>query len=292
MKKGIALLITIGFITIFVSLIAYMLTTSQRVLQKTDRLEHRNQSLILYRDAKVIVDRFVKDIKNSVDLDDFLSSASYLSYANDDLSLSIELQPLSNKVNINSILINKKIDKNIVDFLKKISVKYNLLDVDFLISLILDTIDKDESPREIGSEISTQDIKFSNSRIIDFSHFQTLMDYYIKNTQDENILKIPWDKLIFFGESKKGMIDCSRMDISLVDILGFDKESYSGCSDLNQTEDYKALAQKYDIKAYSKGDNYYIFVSIVQAKDSTKEKISFMYDLKTSKASEIELFYN
>ena len=288
MKKGIALLITIGFITILTSMIAYMLSTSEKVFDEAKNIDSRNQSSIFYKDGKKIVDSYVKKIKSNSDLDLFLSKVALFIYQRDDSLLHVEVTPLSNKININSILINKKTDKNLVIFLENICANYNILDSQLLIDLILDTIDKDDISRQALSEISREDVKFSNSRIVNSSHLETIVDYYVKTANDKNILEVPWDKLVYFGEAQKEKVDCDRMDTKLVNILGLDTQSYTGCDDLEDNQS-KKIAQDYGLEKFSKANNYYILVKIYYKIDGIENKISFMYNIKTNKASNIEL---
>lgn len=289
MKKGIALLITIGFIAVLVALIAYVFSISQEVFDEARELESQNQNAIFYKDGKDIVDRYVGDVKESEDFERFLDKLSLFVYETDNSSLHVEIEPLNNKININSLLIDKKIDENIVVFLENICTRYNVLDAQFFIDLLLDTIDTDELSRQTLSEISLSDKKFSNSRIINFSHFETILRYYVDTVLDTNILQIPWDEYIFFGKIQKDILDCDRMSVNLVEVLGFDKDTYTDCSSLKQS-DTTQIITKYRLKEFSKENHYYILVKIHSKIGLSETKMAFIYDLKTKKVSDIELF--
>ena len=73
MKKGIALLITIGFLTILTALIGYMFSISQKSFDVVDKVEAINQSSIIFADVKAILDSYAKKIEDSEDLDMFLA---------------------------------------------------------------------------------------------------------------------------------------------------------------------------------------------------------------------------
>ena len=282
MKKGIALLITIGFIVILTSIITYMFSITEKVFDVASKVDTKNQKAILFSDVKSLLDRYAQDVKNSEDLDTFLLGTPPFFDEKSDLSLQIELKPLSNKININSILIKNKVDENIQNFIQNISATYNILDVSFFISLILDTIDIDDISRQALSEISRENVKFSNSRIINKDHFDIILNYYANTIRDNNILKVPWDELIYFGKTQKSILDCDRMGRELVYILGLNIEDFGGCSDL-VSEENKKIADNYAMKIFSKESSYFMLVEAIYQLNSTDNKISFIYDMKTKK---------
>jgi len=289
MKKGIALLVTLGFITILTTIIAYMFSVSKENFQKIEKIDSRNQSAILYKDGKIIVDKFVKKIKNSDDLDRFLSKVSPFIYQSKEGSLHVEVIPLSNKININSLVINNIVNKNTLDFIKSTCSFYNILDSKFFIDLLLDTIDEDDIARQAQSEILIKNKKFSNSKIVNYNHLKAIMSYYVSVTNDKNILQIPWEKLVFFGSMQKEMLDCDRMSDDLERVLGLDFQSFKGCSDLVGVEAIQ-IAQKYSLKKFTKANNYYILVKIFYSMEEFKNRILFVYNIKDNKVSNIELF--
>lgn len=289
MKKGIVLIVTIGFITILTALITYMFSISDRIFHQAEKVEAKNQSAILYADVKAIMDTYVKDINDSDALSALLLGTPPFYDKQSDLSLHVKIESLSNKININSILIKNKIDPNIVEFLEKVSEVYNILDASFLIDLVLDTIDEDDIMRQAMSEISLENTKFSNSRIINMSHFETLIKYYVSIANDENILKVPWEKLIYFGENQRNAVDCDRMSEELINILDLNRGSILRCSDI-EGEEAKKIADKFGLKSFNKEINYYILVTINYKVGFVEDRQSFTYDLKTNKVGEIELF--
>ena len=190
----------------------------------------------------------------------------------------VELNYLSGKININSLIVNKKVDKNIVEFLKNIAQSYNILDISFFIALLEDTIDEDDISREAFSEISREDIRFSNSRIINNRHFRRILEYYVDIVKDKSVLKVPWEKLIYFGKTKQTVVDCDRMSKELISILGFDEESFSGCVDL-EDQQYKTIAEQYNLKSFSKQNDLYLNVKIFYEIEDLQDKIDFTYKI-------------
>ena len=287
MKKGIALLITIGFLLILMSLIGYMLTISQNNFDKIEKIKLRNQSTIIFSDVKKILDSYAKEVKDSEDLDLFLAGLPPFYNDKSRFSLYVQIKPLSNKININSILIKNKTDKNIESFIKNICETYNILDPSFLVALILDTIDTDVVSRQALSEISQEDIKFSNSKIINMKHFEKIVDYYIKITQDSNIKNVPWSRLIYFGKIEKSILDCDRLSKELINVLRLQVDEFAGCESLEDKYS-KKIAKNYELKSYSKKDSYFVKVEVQYSVEDEENSVIFDYDMKTNKATNIK----
>ena len=284
MRKGIALLITMGFITVLTGIIAYIFSITSGIFDEVVKVDGKNQRTIFLKDIKIILDRYAKDVKDSDDLSSFLLGMPPFYDKKSELFLNIELEYLSNKVNLNSLLVKNKVDKNIEEFLKNIGETYNILDISFFIALLEDTIDEDDISRQSLSEISREDLKFSNSHIVNMSHFKKIIKYYVTTTRDTNILSVPWDKLIYFGELNTSVVDCDKMSKELVNIFRLDVENFSGCVDLENVED-KKIAQKFNLKKFSKQNNFYVVAKAFYQIGDFQDKISFGYNLKTLEIS-------
>ena len=288
MKKGVVLLVTMGFIVALIGLIAYLFSLSDRMFDRVNQIQKRDQSAVLFSDVKGLIDSYAKDVKSDDNLSVFLSGVPPFYDSKSGLELEISMTSLSDKININSILLKGKIDKNIKKYIENICETYNVLDPSLFISIILDTIDIDDIAREVSSEISLVNTKFSNGSIFSKKQFDTLLNYYARIAQDQNIFKIPWDKLIYFGGLENGTVDCNRMSKEMVWALGLDGSNYIGCEDLKSKEN-KKIATKYKLKEFDKEDNYYILVKIYYQVDKISDRVSFIYDIKTHKASNFEL---
>lgn len=280
MRKGIALLITMGFITVLTGIIAYIFSITGGIFDEVVKVDGKNQRTILLKDIKTILDRYAKGIKQSDDLSNFLVGMPPFYDKKSELFLNLELEYLSNKVNLNSLLVKNKIDKNIEEFLKNIGETYNILDISFFIALLEDTIDEDDISRQSLSEISREDLKFSNSHIVSMNHFKKIINYYVAITRDTNILNVPWDKLIYFGALHPSVVDCDRMSKELINILRLNVEDFSGCDDLEDTES-KKIAQKFNLKKFSKEDNFYVRAKALYEVGEFQDEVLFDYDLKT-----------
>lgn len=289
MKKGIVLLLTLGFIAILSVLISFVLSLTNRIYGEVNSVHIKNQSFILFSDIKKLLDDYSDQIENDNDFTNFLLGAPPFYDDKSKLGLNVEITPLNNRININSILIDKKINNNLIQFLKNVCEKYNILDPNFFISLVLDTIDEDNLEREALSEISLQNLKYSNGAIYDMNQFIILEKYYANTVQDKNIFRVPWEKLIYFGEKNSTILDCKRVNKELIFLIGLNSNNYSGCSDLNNTKN-KDISKKFNLKRFNKENHYYVLVKIYYQINDIKDKASFVYDVKTKKVSNFELF--
>ncbi len=286
MKKGIALLITLGFLTILSGLIAYIFTINQKSFELASQIDSFNQDSILFVDIKKMLDSYVKDINSSGDLSNFLVGLPGLKDEKNDLFLEVKISALNGKININSLLVNKKIDKSLTGLLIDICNRYNVLDSDFLISLILDTIDLDDVERVAQSEISLVDVKFKNGKITNSRHFKQILNYYTNIVKDTNAKRVPWDEIIFFGEVKKDILDCDRLENDIVLSLGYDPNRFTGCQDLNDSKNL----EKYNLSSFNKKNDYFVKVDLGYSIEEGKlNSISFNYNLKSMKCSNIVL---
>jgi hypothetical protein len=287
MKKGIILFATLGFVAAMFAIFYYVFDLSDILFAKSRQIQARDQKIIIFQDIKKALDDYAADIKNSDDLSKFLSTPLFFSDKKTALSMQVEISSLSNKLNVNDMMHNNKINSNKKDLFEQICDTYNVIDTDFLVSLVLDTIDDDTNERVAGSEIALENFKFTNGSIADFDQFETILESYTRYTNDSSVKIIPWKKLIYFGRQSSGFIDCDRLSNDMIFAIGLD-ESYKSCDDL-QNETGKNMKEKFDLKKYDKEDVYIVSVKIrYKIQGTNTQRISFEYDIKTHKVSDFD----
>jgi len=285
-KKAIILLITVGFITMMTALIFVSVNIFDTSIESVYKIENRNRFNALFTDIVAILDKKVKDITTSSKLDEFLGAYPPLSDSKSGLSISIEVEPKVNKININNLYYKHKVDFVTKAFLEKVFLKYEVADGDFLYRLFLDTIDRDESERGAQTEIVLKDFDFKNGKIENKKHLDKILDYYISVTGDKSVKEIPWEKLIFFGErDKKYILDCDRMEPELVETL-FGERVRISCEDLQ-----KAGISAFNYSPFKKGVDYPVTCKVYFTFKDREERVKFDYDLKTHKVSNIEKYF-
>jgi len=288
-KKAIILLITIGFITMMSALILVSVNIFNTSIEDVYKLENRNRFNVLFMDIVSILNKKVKDINSSDNLDEFLGSYPPLYDKKSKLSISIEIEPKLGKLNINNLYYKHKVDFAMKAFLQKVFLRYEIADGDLFERLLLDTIDNDEEERGASTEIVLKDYNFKNGKIENKKHFDKIVDYYIEITHDENIKKVPWDDLIFFGErDKKYILDCYNITPSLKAVLfGIEEgEAELDCEALFQTG-----VSAFNYGKFKKGIDYPVTCFVYFDFDKEREQVKFDYDLKTHKVSNIEKYF-
>jgi hypothetical protein len=149
--------------------------------------------------------------------------------------------------------------------------------------LILDTLDNDDIERVSNSEIRIKNRFFKNGRIYNFLHFKQILDYYFKYTDDDYIYKIPWKKLIWFG-NKKSIIDCNIINRDVAKFLGLIFESNLECKTLNEISENKDILKKLSIIPFNKKISYLIDIEI----NYSKQKMDIYYDINKKRIENIK----
>ncbi len=285
-KKAIILLITIGFITMMSALIFVSVNIFNKSIEDVYKIENRNRFNVLFMDILAILDKKVKDVTTADRLSEFLGVYPPLIDSKSGISISIDIEPKPNRININNLYYKHKVDFVTKAFLEKLFLHYEVADGDFLYRLFLDTIDNDESERGAQTEIVLKDFDFRNGKIENKKHLDKILDYYISVTGDKSVKNIPWDKLIFFGErDKKYILDCDRMFPELVEIL-FGEKAEISCADIQ-----KLGISAFNYAPFKKGTDYLVTCRISFIFDEKEERVKFDYNLKTHEVTNIEKYF-
>jgi hypothetical protein len=288
-KDGIALLITVIMLAALSALILKSYTLSEKYLKDNDDIRLTAQSNRLYLDSKKILKQTLRDI-NSTEEYAFIFGQSF-SIPSANFDITFMFRPIDNKININNILVNSKINKNIYDLLENLLISYNVVDSSFFLDLLLDTIDKDSKERTYESEIINQNIYFTNGKIYSKKHLSQIIDYYAQNRDDKNIYKIPWDKYINFNSIN---IDINFVSIDLLKLL-LPSENINKTFKDKYYKNYKDLGISKVSKDMLKKLNIVFTTSRVSSKikynnSDKKFQINYIYDVNNNKT--IDVKYN
>ena len=298
MRKAIALLITLAFVTAIISLVGISAAIFNNAFHKVSQKQFVIQSDIFLRDIKNILKTNVGDVNDSTGLYYLLALPFGITDKENDINIDITFSSDSSKVNINKIAdTNQTLGKIYLDSLENAMIYYNVIDRAFLTALILDTIDKDKEERIFGSEIILEDRFFKNGPIEDMAHWKRIMDYYKKMREDPSVDKIPWEKIISFNNDK---IDYNYASVdalwfmlknktreSLVPPKTQKKELYNSFEDLRFNAEDQEILKKFGVVFFSPN---VVCKANMQIGNQTGD-ISFSYNLKTKEASNFELLY-
>jgi hypothetical protein len=206
-RRGIALLITIAFITAIAALIAI----AGGILQQGfDSARHKGfliQSNVMLSNIYTLLHQNTAEVKDADTLDILLNMPLFFSNKQSGISAGMTFTSDADTVNINRLLSSSapKADGlpiplrgDYENYLDRILAYYNVSDPFLLISLIADTLDKDTNERVTGSEIALEDPDFTQGHIYNLHQFRRILAVYERETRDFSVEKVPWNKLIGF----------------------------------------------------------------------------------------------
>ena len=273
-KKGIALLLTLSFLIISLSIIGSVFLLYKKLTNNNFEYSIAENSFIIES-----VSSKLKNIKfnSSNDVDKLFFYK--FSLEKNEFKVFVSFSPVFDRINLNNILRNNKLNDSMMNFLDLIFDKYNIEDSEFLKALILDTIDTDKEEREDKSEISLYE-PFENGQIYNQKQFQKIIDYYYNITKDKNIYKIPFKDIFSFNAIY--YTDCNHLSYDIKNILGV-----QSCSDLKSLYDKKFL-RNLNIHSFNKKAPYYVWVNVVYFRYDKQFKIRFLYDIVNKKILKID----
>ena len=304
-RKGIVLLMTLGFIAVITALILWSVSISKARFDKVVSIDNENQFSMIFKDFTHIITQF--DVNSSDSLALFLEFKLYpLPEKTTHIGVGFYSESLMDKLNINYILaslVNHETnatgayqDPYLRRPLEKFFAIFELSDPFSMIDMMLDTIDKDDLERSSYSEIVSEDFDFRQGKIYDFEQFQKIKEYYYKATGDAHVFKITkeiFEKYFYFGEVKdRLLLDCkspliaNALSLIVEDEMMISKES-DICQESNSTQ-MRTLNEIYNISQFVNKKKYLVKCTLnIDTEDKMRE-ISFRYDVSTKRISDID----
>ncbi len=306
MKKGIVLLITLGFIAVITALILWSLSITKERFDRVEDLHNQNQFNLLFADFSKMVQKF--DINSSEKLQAFLSFSfdSPIVDSKSGLMPGFRVHSLMDRLNLNAMLqtiVESETNSSKMDAatlynraIEKFLRRFDLSDPYLFEAILLDTMDPDLLERSGESEMAKQSINIRQGRLYDFDEIKKMEDYYYRQNSDSNIYKITqeeFDKYFYFGDPKVyGMFDCSSEHAIVTMPLIVEDEMQLGegvdlCQEAN-SEAMGKLKKIYNISQYSSKSKYLVRCTVILNRTDSREEISFDYDVNTKRISNIE----
>ncbi|GAB6075069.1 hypothetical protein [Nautilia lithotrophica] len=285
MRKSIALLITMFFLLSIIFILNVILNKYEIYTNK-NHTTYIAQNSIIIRNTLKTLSKISDQVKTSEDLKKLFTTIP-LSSNKGDFRIIYTIQPLFNKIDINALLNQNKINTFIENYIDNILNYYQVKDPVLFKDLLLDTIDSDDKEREAYSEIIIQNPFFQNGKIYNITHLEQIEHYYYKKTNDKNIFNIPWNELIFFGNGKKHIIECNLINKNVAQFLGLTRNNADTCKSL-QTEENNETIKNLNIIAYDGNQSFWIKTNITYFINQQKQNIKITYDLHNKKVISIE----
>jgi len=240
-----------------------------------------SQNSMLIMNIKDILDNISNDINGS-DIQKLYNTFP-VSSSDGNFRALIQIKPLFDKIDINEYA-DKNRKKYIDRFLDNILEFYQLKDPILFKSLIEDTIDNDDIERVGDSEIKLKNPFFKNGKIYSYKHFKQILDYYSKTAEDKTVYKIPWKKLVYFGDGNE-MIDCNIIKSQVAKFLGlmYDEENLN-CKSLQNDDENKDILKKLSIIPFNKKISYLVDIKI----NYNNENLNILYDINKKRIKDIK----
>ncbi len=309
MKKGIVLMMTLGFIAVITALILWSLTITKDRFDKVSQINMQNQFNIVFQDFSKLVKSI--DLRNRDKLNAFLSiSFPSLPRPKTGLGLGFSSNSQMSKLNINYML------KTMVDSeknstlapkaayykraIEKYLAKFDLSNPYEFENILLDCIDLDDIERGVDSEIVIDDFDFKQGKIVNFKQIQKIKDAYYKSSRDLNIYKInrdDFERYFYYGDTKKyGVLDCEADGIEdTIALIVEDEMSITDDSDICQeanSTSMQILKKLYNISSDLNKSKYLVKCRVNLDNDDFHQVISFDFEINSKRISNIDKTFN
>ena len=295
MRQSIVLLITLALIVAISSLIAISLNIIDSAVKETQKKHSLIQTSIFVDNITKILAKKSGDINSTDGLDLLISLPIELDTK--EIKASIEFDSAAKGLNPNNFLIKKNnkttINPDYVLLFDRILQSKNVQNKELFIAMIEDTLDNDLEERIPGSEITLYDKRFAQGSIENYKKFAMIIDHYVRLSEDPNIYKIPWKKILSFYSKS---IDFNYIEPELlsyilpyldsetiINLTTKKKNIFHNWKDLPLASEYKKILKKYHISFYApvvEGK-----LTIEQAGEQSFAR--FIYDIKEKKVKDI-----
>jgi hypothetical protein len=304
-RKGIALLMTLAFVSAIAALIAIGGNVLQQGFKQTGTKAFLIQSNAIFPNIYTILQQNSADINDSDALDIFLSVPLFFENKQNGIMMDISFVSDASKVNINRLIpaggntvpasgeTAVPTDPAVENYLTRILTVYNVSDTILLISMIADSIDMDTNERSTGSEITLDDPDFMQGRLYNMHHFKQLLNAYKRQTLDFNVDDIPWENLIGFRNDK---IDFNHIEpetlqfidpaidmATLAELTSERTETYRRVEDLPIAPESKQRLKELGAEFYASD----VIGTMNVLSKERKVTYTFAYDLAKQKVSEL-----
>lgn len=305
-KKAIILISTIFLMGTLIAIIAINteITKKNFDLYNHSKFLHQNNILIsnvlsfLQDKASFISNKEIFDalLAQKIDFDDDKSG----------IKMSITMQANSDKINLNNLIqyykndnnstseLNTRYNQHIYDIISKILYDAKVIDSEYFIDILADSIDKDKDERATLSEIGKYDDRFEDGFILSLANLETIKDYYIKQNDDLAIKKVDFSSYFKFT---KGSLDINYIKADLIaKVVNMDVQDVQALLDkhkkitdlsevfgIEHNATFNALGIK--TKARSIICNLDIFVYDKQT------KASFRFDFDKKVGGDVKIYY-
>ena len=173
-------------------------------------------------------------------------------------------------------------------------VEYEISDVEYFQDLLIDAMSGVQT--SYRTDIFVAMPWLYREKIVSMAHLDQIIDYYVLTRHDNNIRKIPWERLIRFGPHNDRKIDVNYMTPELWRLLlpelseetATDLSSgevvYAGSEDLSLSEEEVKKLASYMLSYYIPRTQ----VEVDVKRNDQNVHVVFEYDLKLKKGGNFD----
>jgi len=290
-RPAIALMVTLFFIMAITVAVGLSLTQLKRGNLQLQEGRFLVQGSAVIEDVLTLLKNSADVIKveDAATLRLFLDSAAFIPFEVDDLRVKISMRSARSRLNINLLSSSEVLQEALKTYL----IRYNIQDVAYFVDLLLDCMGGTQELYR--TEIFDEQPWMYRDRIVDRSHFDQLLDFYVKMRHDNSIRTVAWEKIISFGDPKRAQIDANYATPELWRLMLPDAgdeqvktlaeaglEGYESEDDLNLSDEEREQIAPF-------GVTYYLPVAEVKVMIEEYDKMAeivFQYDIASQQAKE------
>jgi len=236
LKKSVALFITTLFLAITIFIINQIYALYENLSLYSNRYIGENN--LILKNTIHNLNKISDKIDSFTTLNKVLNNSFFISTPNGELRAKFKIEPLSGKIDINTP--SKR------DALLNLLNYYQIIDLEKFVSLL------DE---------------YNKSKILNQKMFQQLLNDYYKETGDETIFKIEWEKYLFIGDGEDYPFIKELMDEERKTIFGVKKD---------------------DIIPFEKNSSFLIDIKIDYLLNEEENRFEIEYDINRKKVIKVE----
>jgi hypothetical protein len=297
MRHAIALFITLFFVAALTALVGVNLGYVQEAFKQDSLTKRAIQSNILANDVIEYLKKepLLKEIESSDDFSQLLTMYNQinLDFAKDfSLGITIDAYPVS-QFNINTLEAkNKDQVSQFVEYLRLNGVQ----DADRFVDMVLDVTNTAAKVEFYKTSIFEDNPTMQRKGIFSYYHFEQIIAYYIDQTDDKNILRVPWHTLVQFSPTTVQKLNYNTLTRPVRQLL-FLQDNYEEQQDVDAAEvcdtlddiglsiEEKRLLELFHVECKA----WNIRVKLAIKDEHATTNVTFNYEINGSTPSEFRL---
>lgn len=292
-RMGVVLLTTIGLILLLSILVLNNIDISKKYIEESNKNTLNIQLNRAFLDILKIFEDNSNELKDSNALLSFINRPYFVDSEDGKFNIIVDIESASGIININNLFTQtNETNKTIYNFLQILLHEYQVKDSSLFLDIVLDSLDMDDKARIYGSEISYNESRFGSGSVITKQSFSQILDYYVSQSNDANIYKVPWGEIIgFYGDNtdfnyiKEQFLNILKKQHNLphLEAIGL----VDSIDELSLNEEVKKEFKELGIVFFAPT----IFCEITISYQEKRKSLNFLYDMQTKRANHVQAVF-